>query len=321
MEDNSVVNAIEIKELTKYYGKVKAVDSLSLTIRDREIFGLLGPNGAGKTTTILTIATVLKPTSGTVFVYGYDVTKQPDKVRKIIGVSFQEPKALHVDKVIEILTWHGRACGLSGQELKGRVKEVMDRLGIWEHKDKLFMELSGGFKKRVEVAKLLIQKPKIAIFDEPTAQIDVIGRHEIWRAIRELREEGSTLMIATNNMNEAEVLCDRVAIIHKGKLVTVGSPNELKDKIPGGDVVEIIVDKPLVKDVVDELTLTVKASSARYVNNKLILYLDKGEAAIPRIIEKLGEHNYYTRQVRMKEPTLDDVFFYFTGVRLLEGGS
>lgn len=316
-----MTNAVEIIELSKHYGKVKAVDSLNLTIKRGEIFGLLGPNGAGKTTTILTVATVLKPTSGTVLVNGHDVTREPDKVREIIGVSFQEPKALHVDKVIEILTWHGKACGLRDQELKDRVKEVMDRLGIREHKDKLFMELSGGFKKRVEVAKLLIQRPRIAIFDEPTAQIDIIGRHEIWRAIRELREEGSTLIIATNNMNEAEVLCDRVAIIHKGRLVTMGSPSELKDEIPGGDVVEIITDKPLVKDVVDDIALTVRASSARSMENKLILYLDKGEVAIPRIIEKLNKNGYDTRQVRMKEPTLDDVFFYFTGARLIEGGS
>lgn len=312
-----MASAIEIRELTKYYGKVKAVDSLSLTIEDGEIFGLLGPNGAGKTTTILTIATVLKPTSGTVIVYGHDVAKEPDKVRRIIGVSFQEPKALHIDKVSEILTWHGRACGLNGIELRERIKEVVARLKLGEHREKLFMQLSGGYKKRVEVAKILIQKPKIAIFDEPTAQIDIIGKHEIWKAIRELRDEGSTILIATNNMNEAEILCDRVAIIHKGKLVTIGLPSELKDKIPGGDVVEIIVDKPLVKEAVDKVKASVNAYSARFMQNKLTLYLDRGEKAIPKIIEKLGEFKYVTRQVRMKEPTLDDVFFYFTGARLL----
>jgi len=310
-------SAVAIRELTKHYGRTKAVDSLTLNIKRGEIFGLLGPNGAGKTTTILITVTVLKPTKGTVIVEGFDVIREPDKVRKLTGLAFQEPKALHVDKVYDILMWHGKVCGLRGNELKRRVREVMDRLGLWEHRNKLFMELSGGFRKRVEVAKVLIQKPKIAIFDEPTAQIDVIGRHEIWNAIRELRSEGSTIIVATNNMSEAEALCDRVAIIHKGKLVTVGSISELKDQVPGGDIVEIITNKPVPSDLIRQVSSQVDASSFKCERNLIVFYLNKGETAIPQIVKMLSSKGYEVKQVRMKEPTLDDVFFYFTGATLL----
>ena len=311
--------SIKIENLTKYYGKIKAVDRLSLEVFDKEIFGLLGPNGAGKTTTLLIMATVLKPTSGTIYVEGIDVTKEPDRVRKFIGISFQSPKALHIDKVYEILTWHAKICGLPKGEIEFRVRNVMERLGIWEHRNKLFMQLSGGLKKRVEVAKILIQRPKIAIFDEPTAQIDVIGRHEIWNAIRELRDEGSTVIIATNNMSEAEALCDRIAIIHKGKLVVTGSPEELKDKIPGGDIIEITVDRKINSPkILSEISSKINALSYKYSGNICRFYLSMGEKAIPKIIEILKKYNYEVREVKMKEPTLDDVFFYFTGATLME---
>ncbi|RLE51095.1 MAG: ABC transporter, partial [Candidatus Methanomethylicota archaeon] len=174
----------------------------------------------------------------------------------------------------------------------------------------------GGLKRRVEVAKVLIQKPKIAIFDEPTSQIDVIGRHEIWRAIRELRDEGSTILIATNNMSEAEALCDRVAIIHKGKLVAVGSISELKDQVPAGDIVEIMTDNSIPESLVRELATIVKASSFKCEDKLAIFYLNKGETAIPQIVNILSSKGYEVKQVRMKEPTLDDVFFYFTGASL-----
>ena len=226
-------------DLTKHYDDLIAVNHLNLRIEDGEIFGLLGPNGAGKTTTVLMLTTVIKPTEGTATIGNYDIKKNPDDVRKLIGICFQEPKMLWVSTPWDVLNWHAKVCGLSSQERNSRVKTVLKDLNMWDHRRKKVHGLSGGMRKRVEIAKMLIQRPKIAFIDEPTAQIDVIGKHKIWDMIRELRDEGSTIILATNELYEADILSDRVGIIHKGKLLVCDTPKKLKDSILGGDSVEI----------------------------------------------------------------------------------
>jgi ABC-2 type transport system ATP-binding protein len=168
----------------------RQVDHLNLEIEEGEILGLLGPNGAGKTTTILMLATVIKPTEGTAYICGYDIRKNPDKVRELLGVAFQEPKMLWMSTPWDIVNWHAKICGISTQERKRRVREVLEALDIWEYRHRNAHTLSGGMRKRVEIAKVMIQRPKVAIVDEPTAQIDVVGKHKVWRMLRELREEG-----------------------------------------------------------------------------------------------------------------------------------
>ncbi|MCD6241908.1 ATP-binding cassette domain-containing protein, partial [Candidatus Bathyarchaeota archaeon] len=191
---------IEIRNLTKKFGDFIAVDHLNLSIEEGEIFGLLGPNGAGKTTTLLMLTTVIKPSEGTAIIGGYDIRTNPDKARKLIGMSFQDPKLLWVDTILDVLDWHAKVCGLSRQERKNRVEWALKELGLWEIRRKKIHALSGGTRKRIEVAKILIQRPKIAIVDEPTAQIDVVGKHRIWNMIRALRDEGSTIILATNEL-------------------------------------------------------------------------------------------------------------------------
>ncbi|RZN62844.1 MAG: ABC transporter [Thermoproteota archaeon] len=307
---------VEIMNITKYYGRNPAVNGLSFSIEEGEIFGLLGPNGAGKTTTILMLATVIKPTSGTAKIGGYDVVKEPDKVRSLLGIAFQEPKSTWVDKPIEIVEWHGRICGLRGQELKERVKEVMERLEIWDQRNKFFYQLSGGNRKRVEVAKVFVQKPKFAIFDEPTAQVDVLGKHAIWDMIKELRDSGSTVMLATNDTNEADIISDRIGIMHEGKLVSLGTPSELKDSIPGGDILEIQLNITPHDEMMRQLS-DIEGVSRVVLSeqNMLRMYLNRGEELVPAVLERISRFGAKIRYIKMKEPSLDDVFLYFTGER------
>ncbi|MEM3629463.1 MAG: ATP-binding cassette domain-containing protein [Candidatus Bathyarchaeia archaeon] len=310
---------IRIENLTKKFGNFTAVDHLNLEVEEGEILGLLGPNGAGKTTTILMLATVIRPTEGTAYVNGYDIRKNPDKVRELLGVAFQEPKMLWVSTPWDIVNWHAKVCGLPTQERKRRVHEVLEALDMWEHRHRNVHALSGGMRKRVEIAKVLVQRPKIAIVDEPTAQIDVVGKHKIWRMLRELCNEGTTIILATNELYEADVLSNRVGIMHKGRLLVCDTPQKLKDSIVGGDIVEIQFEKEPPQEIVEELSqfkevvkiIKTKASILR-------LYLNKVEEVAPKIMSKLMEEGATISSIRMSEPSLDDVFAHYTGLTLEE---
>jgi len=308
---------IQISNLTKKFGKLTAVDHLNLTIEEGEIFGLLGPNGAGKTTTILMLTTVIRPTEGTATVAGFDIRKSPHKAREMIGVCFQEPKLLWVSTAWDVLNWHAKVCGLSTQERKRRVKWALEEVNIWDDRRKSVHALSGGTKKRVEMAKILIQRPKIAIVDEPTAQIDVVGKHRIWNMLRDLRKEGSTIILATNELQEADILSDRVAIMHKGKLIVSGTPKKLKDNIIGGDVMEVQLEKEATDKVLDELQAFKEIVKVRKIDsNQLRLYLNQVEAVTPKIMKLFYDHSLRISSIHMSEPSLDDVFAHYTGLSL-----
>jgi len=310
---------IRIENLTKKFGKFTAVDHLNLEVEEGEILGLLGPNGAGKTTTILMLATVIKPTEGTAYVGGYDIRKNPDKVRELLGIAFQEPKMLWVSTPWDIVNWHAKICGLSTQERKRRVREVLEALDMWEYRHRNVHALSGGMRKRVEIAKVVIQRPKIAIVDEPTAQIDVVGKHKIWRMLRELREEGTTIILATNELYEADMLSDRVGIMHRGKLLVCDTPQRLKDSIIGGDVVEIQFEAELSPKIVEKLGRfkeVVKITKIK--GSTLRLYLNRVEEVVPKIMSVLMMEGAVISSIRMSEPSLDDVFAHYTGLTLEE---
>jgi len=310
---------IRIENLTKKFGKFTAVDHLNLEVEEGEILGLLGPNGAGKTTTILMLATVIKPTEGTAYVGGYDIRKNPDKVRELLGIAFQEPKMLWVSTPWDIVNWHAKICGLSTQERKRRVREVLEALDVWEYRHRNVHALSGGMRKRVEIAKVVIQRPKIAIVDEPTAQIDVVGKHKIWRMLRELREEGTTIILATNELYEADMLSDRVGIMHRGKLLVCDTPQRLKDSIIGGDVVEIQFEAEPSLKIVEKLGQfkeVVKITKIK--GSTLRLYLNRVEEVVPKIMSVLMMEGAVISSIRMSEPSLDDVFAHYTGLTLEE---
>ena len=310
---------IETKNLTKRFGKFTAVDHLNLSIEEGEIFGLLGPNGAGKTTTLLMLTTVIKPSEGTAIVGGYDIRTEPDKARKLIGMSFQDPKLLWVDTILDVLDWHAKVCGLSRQERKRRVEWALKELGLWEIRRRKIHALSGGTRKRIEVAKILIQRPRIAIVDEPTAQIDVVGKHRIWNMIRALRDEGSTIILATNELYEADELSDRVAIMHKGKLLVCDNPEKLKDSIPGGDIVEVHTSRGIPGKVIEKLKNFDEIVEIAVIEpNYLRIHLNRAEEAIPKIMEILFNEKIQVSSVNVTQPSLDDVFLHYTGLTIEE---
>ena len=315
----SKASIIQMHNLTKKFGKLTAVDHLNLTIEEGEIFGLLGPNGAGKTTAILMLTTVLRPTEGTATVAGFDIKKSPNKAREMIGVCFQEPMLLWVSTAWDVLNWHAKVCGLSTQERKRRVKWALEEMNMWDDRRKSVHSLSGGMKKRVEIAKILIQRPRIAIVDEPTAQIDVVGKHRIWNMLRDLRKEGSTIILATNELHEADILSDRVAIMHKGKLLVCNTPKKLKDSIPGGDIMEIQLEKEAPDKVFNELQAFQEVASVKKVGfTQLHLHLNQVEAVTPKIMKLFYDHSLRISSLHMSEPSLDDVFAHFTGLTLEE---
>jgi len=308
-----------MQNLTKKFGEQFAVDHLNLEVQEGEILGLLGPNGAGKTTVILMLATVIKPTEGTAYVGKYDVRKQPDKVRHLLGIAFQEPKMLWVSTPWDVVNWHAKVCGLSTSERKKRVKEVLEAVQMWDARHKNVHALSGGMRKRVEMSKVLVQRPKIAIVDEPTAQIDIVGKHKIWRMLREMRDEGSTIILATNELYEADVLSDRVGIMHKGKLLVCDTPKKLKDSIVGGDIIDIQFEKAPNPKTVEELRRFKEVVNLLQTKpQNLRVYLNKVEEVVPRIMNMFAKKDVAITSMHMSEPSLDDVFAHYTGLTIEE---
>jgi ABC-2 type transport system ATP-binding protein len=312
------LHAVETQKLVKRYGKTFALKGLDFTVDAEEIMVLLGPNGSGKTTLLLTLATVLKPTSGTAKVMGLDVIKEPTRVRQILGISFQDARGFWRHRPAEILEFHAGMCGMSKSQSKPLIEKVLKDLELWDARNKLFMHLSGGQAKRVEVAKLLIQRPKFAIFDEPSSQVDLRGKRMIWEHILGLREAGSTILVATNEVREAEYLADRVTILDQGQTIICDTVRNLKDKITGGDIVEVELEgtenDPSIEKELSGITGTAKVMTVE--KNKYKAYVSIGEAWVPKMTSLCYEKNLLVRSVRVTEPSLDDVFLNFTGRKL-----
>jgi ABC-2 type transport system ATP-binding protein len=310
---------IRLVNLTKKFENLVAVNHLNLEIEEGEILGLLGPNGAGKTTTLLMLTTVIRPTEGTAFIGPYDVTREPDKARTLIGMAFQEPKLLWVSTPWDVLNWHAKVCGLSTDQRKKQVRWILEELDLWNERRKTVHTFSGGMRKRVEIAKILIQRPKIAIIDEPTTQIDIVGKHKIWNMIRTLREEGSTILLATNELYEADILSDRVAIMHKGKLLICDNPKKLKDSIPGGDVIEVVLEKDMPEKSLEEVKRINRVVDVLATKpNHIKIYLNKAEEMLPQIAEFFLKMQMPMKSIQMSEPSLDDVFVHYTGLTIEE---
>ncbi len=235
-----MVRAVEVIDLVKYYGKIKALDGISFHIEEGEIYGLIGPNGAGKTTTLRIIATLLKPTSGTVKVFGYDVVRDADEVRRIISYLPEEAGAYKNLSGEEYLRFMAGFYASSRNEVESMVREAMEISGLGERlKDKV-KTYSRGMKRRLLLSRALMVKPRLAILDEPTAGLDVLHAYHVRRIIKEYAERyGTTILLSSHNMLEVEFLCDRVALIHRGKILIEGRPEELKGKFNASNLEEV----------------------------------------------------------------------------------
>jgi len=309
---------IKFRNLTKRFGETVAVDNFSLDVEDKKIIGFLGPNGAGKTTAIMVMATVYRPTSGTVEVEGFDVTVMPERVRELLGICFQDPKFDNRLPIQSVLEWHAKVAGVSKEQRTKRIEEVLKRIDLWKDRSKKGFMLSGGMSKKVETAKVFIQRPKIAVFDEPTAFLDVPSRLTIWEMIRELRDEGSTVILATNMMDEADRLSDRVAIMDRGKLVKVGTPGELKQSIRGGEVLVVRSQRPR-EQVIEEIRRIPEVVDASYLEGAGVrIYLNQAGRLLQQVLAIFQKHGIGVENVTIAQPTLEDVFLRYTG-RSLDG--
>jgi ABC-2 type transport system ATP-binding protein len=300
----------------KRFGTLDAVKEFSMTIKDEEILGLLGPNGAGKTTLMLMMGTVYRPTSGKISVNGLDVVQHPNDVRKMIGIAFQDPRIDGILGAFDVLNWHLKmTTNLDKEEREARVEKVLEAVDLWEARNKRTWLMSGGMRKKVEDCKVLAQRPKIAVFDEPTAFLDVPSRLLMWKMIRELRDEGSTVIVATNMMDEAERLSDRVAIVNLGRLVAIDTPEQLKSKTKGGEVLELTLGDGQ-ECPTDLLTQFSEVQDVTQESNKVTVYLSDGRLLLPKIVETLANRGVKIDSVHLKEVTLEDVFLNYTGHRL-----
>jgi len=306
---------IVFKDVSKSFKGFLAVKDITCEIHDQEIFGLLGPNGAGKTTLIMTMATVYRPTKGEVIVDGHSASAEPGTVKSLIGISFQDPKYDRILSAREILEWHGKVTGVEKSVRDRRIDEVLAKFGLTAEARKRTWTLSGGTKKKIENAKVFVQRPKIAVFDEPTAYLDVPSRLMVWDMIDELRDEGSTVLLATNMMDEADRMSDRVGIMNRGEMAQVGEPAGLKGSLKGRDVIEMKLDL-VIPELTAEVSKVEEVKEARFEGDTLKIVLSNGRGLLPHMINVVSAKGGKVESVNLKEPSLEDVFLYYTGMKL-----
>lgn len=314
--------AIEVEGLVKVYrGGVRAVDGISFSIREREIFGFLGPNGAGKSTTIKCVIGLLRPTSGTIRVLGKDVRRDPGAVKRSIGYAAQETAVDDRLTGWENLYLQGRFYHLSRREIRHRGREVLELFGLWERRNDTADTYSGGMLKRLDIACALIHRPRILFLDEPTLGLDVQTRKTIWDYIERLRSEhGMTIFLTTHYMEEADVFSDRVAIIDRGRIVALDRPGALKAGI-GGDLITVRFS---TGDGLELLLRSLKAlpgvREIREAQDGIhrIVVEKNGDQLIPEIVRLAQDHGIGIHSIRLKRPTLDDVYLHYTGRQIRE---
>ncbi|MCJ7455794.1 ATP-binding cassette domain-containing protein [Candidatus Bathyarchaeota archaeon] len=296
---------IETLGLTKRFGELQAVDHIDLLIREGEVFGLLGPNGAGKTTTLSMLATLLKPTEGTAKVDGHDVLTEPAAVRKSIGIVFQEPSSDDILTGRENLYLHALMYGVDRRIREQRFREVLKLVDLEDRADDQVKKYSGGMRRRLELARGLLHKPKILFLDEPTLGLDPQAREHIWQYIRRLVDlEHVTVILTTHYMEEAERLCDRVAIIDDGRIIALDTPERLKHII-GGDIIRLRIQNPQLGRI-KELGYVVKIDQA---GDLVTLTVKDSGVHLQEILSLVGD----VKSVELRTPTLNDVFLHFTG--------
>jgi len=309
------LEAIEVDSLTKEFGDFKAVDNISFKVEEGEIFGFLGPNGAGKSTTMMILTTLLKPTSGSVLVSGYDVMSDAKKVRERIGYVQQE---ISVDEFLtgrENLYLHARLNQIPNNLIKSRIDEVLELVELGEKKDQAALTYSGGMRKRLDIANGLLSRPAVLFLDEPTVGLDIQTRRKIWGYIKKIRKDfGMTVFISTHYMEEADNLCDRIGIIDHGKIQVIDTPKSMKSAI-GNEIISfnLVAGQANQDTIIDQIG---KIEFVKEVINKeglITVFSTKSNEVIPKIFQESANLDMKIRSLTLKQPTLDDVFISYTG--------
>ncbi len=302
----SAAPAVSVTGLVKSYGDLQAVRGIDLTIESGETFGFLGPNGAGKSTTISMLCTLVTPTAGQAKVAGFDVARERDQVRRNIGLVFQDTTLDGYLTAERNLRLHAELYGIPRGAVNGRLRQVLEMVGLWDRKDSKVATFSGGMKRRLEIARGLMHSPRVLFLDEPTVGLDPQTRSSIWSYIRELKQaEDITIFLTTHYMDEAEY-CDRIAIMDHGQIIALDTPEALKASI-GKDRVQIHTDDDAAAIAALERQFQLSAS---VVEGAVTFAVERGEAFVPRLF---AEFALPIRSVSVARPTLDDVFMSYTG--------
>ncbi len=308
---------VKVEKLSKTFGTLKAVDGISFEIQEGEIFGLLGPNGAGKTTTINMLTTLLKPTSGNADVCGYNIFKQANEVRRNVGVVPQEYTADEDMTGKNNILLCADLYGIPRSDSKLHAEELLKLVELQDAADKKVSTYSGGMRRRLELACGLINYPRLLFLDEPTLGLDVQTRTAVWKYIKTLKEEyRMTLLMTTHYLEEADLLCDRVAIIDHGHIIKIGAPEELKESI-GGDVIVIEVKEP-EPDISSSISQIQLVKDVKKNNNSYRIKAELGEEASPQITDLIRSKGLHVTKVSLTKPTLDEVYLDLTGRTLRE---
>ncbi len=314
--------SIEIKSLTKSFGDVTAVNNISLSVKNGEIFGFLGPNGAGKSTTIMILTTLLKPTSGQALISGFDVATNAKQVRQNIGYVQQE---ITVDEYLtgrENLLLQAKLNHIPKNEIDKRIDEILTLIELTDKQDKTVVTYSGGMRKRLDIAGGLLHRPKVLFLDEPTVGLDIQTRRKIWQYIKKIHDEFKmTIFLTTHYMEEADQLCDRIGIIDDGKIQVIDSPENLK-KAMGNEVISIIFEEGENRDsFLSELEKIEFVNKINKDGSKLTLFASNGTEVIPKIFQISSKLNIKITSISLTQPTLDDVFISYTGHEIRDDDS
>ena len=311
MEDGSI---IEVEGLVHRYGDFLAVDHISFRVFEGEIFSFLGPNGAGKSTAINVLTTLLRIQEGRAVVAGHDVAKDPSRVRESIGIVFQEVTLDRDMTCREILEFHGRLYSMPGEERRRRIDELLALVQLESKRDTLTKHLSGGMKRRLEIARGLMTRPRVLFLDEPTIGLDPQTRMKMWDYIKAVNEEGTTIFLTTHYMDEADHMSDRISIIDHGRIITTGKTYELKNML-GEDLIYLETSDNAATRAILENLESVKGIREKSHGLAIMVSTD-GTRLLPRIMEMLGRQGITLETVNLKKPSMDDVFVHFTGREL-----
>ena len=304
---------IKIRGLTKKYGSHIAVDNLTLDIYENEVFGLLGSNGAGKTTTIHMLATLLKPSSGSATVNGYDIVSQPSRVRSSIGIVFQAPSSDDMLTGYENLQLHSMLYSVPRNTRKQRIEEVLNLVGLTERMHDQVKTYSGGMRRRLEIARGLLHKPKVMFLDEPTLGLDPASRETMWKYIQRLvKEERMTVILTTHYMEEADILCNRIGIIDKGRIVALDTPKGLKAGL-GGDVIRIKTQQQHYYNNSDKISQLDFVRKVEQNDGFLVVSVNNAKRDLPILLRHVE-----AEMAEAASPTLNDVFIHLTGRNIKE---
>lgn len=307
---------ISVEGLCYNYGKVTAVDNISFNVKKGQIFSFLGPNGAGKTTTINVLTTMLPIQKGKVTISGFDVGRQQDDVRKSIGIVFQNETLDWNLAVWETLEFHGRLYSIPKDNRRSRIDELIKLVELGEKRNVLVKHLSGGMKRRLEIARGLLTRPKVLFLDEPTIGLDPQSRMRIWDYIKKVNKEGVTIFLTTHYMDEADQLSDTICIMDKGQIIANGTSESLKNSL-GMDMIYLETsDDEKAARIVKHMA---EINAVRNSSKGLVVSLnEEGTRFMPKLVERIRNERIEIKSVNLKKPTLDDVFIHFTGRALRE---